>query len=555
MAPMAPMAPTLFQLPDELLATIAASFPCRDAQIRSLATLVYPRAAPCRNLIIHGTEATGKTAVTTALLSAMRDDPSTDLRYAVVKSTECVTARHLYERTVAAVADALGWQGRLGSCETLAALTVELSKMLLGHFASPDPPQTSLPTTPPPKRFVLVFDAIDRQRDSPPLLLPGLARLSEIIPHLTTVFTLTAPAPALLRTPAVAHLYFPPYNKTDYVAILSLPQHRPAAPLPSTTRQETDDLWARFAAAVHDSLVRSASRTLPSLRQACAALWPRFTAPVAAGTHKAKEFSKLLIAARVYFQDETVLEPRLVVAMGPAIAGDDRGIDKDTATSIAPITTTAASAASAASAAKTTVAAPSAASTTRDMTNTTTTKKPPNDLAVLLPPTARLLLMAAYLASHNAPRHDTTLFSTWHNGRKKRGGGIAVAGAGGGRRGPKPKHRKIARKLLGPGVFVMERMMAIYLATRREWVTSSSGGGGGGLGGDEGKINNMSVDGDVGMAIATLASLRMLVRVGGMASGTGDMDRGGRWRVNVGWEVIRGIGRSMGVEVEEWMVE
>jgi origin recognition complex subunit 5 len=33
------------------------------------------------------------------------------------------------------------------------------------------------------------------------------------------------------------------------------------------------------------------------------------------------------------------------------------------------------------------------------------------------------------------------------------------------------------------------------------------------------------------------------------------MDRGGKWRINVAWEVIRGIGRSIGVEVEEWLID
>lgn len=107
------------------------------------------------------------------------------------------------------------------------------------------------------------------------------------------------------------------------------------------------------------------------------------------------------------------------------------------------------------------------------------------------------------------------------------------------------KHRKIARKLLGPSAFVLERMVAIYAATRREWVNDDDGGG---------EERDASVDGDVGMAISTLASLRLLVRVGG-AGGGDTMDRGGKWRVGVGWEVIRGVGRSMGVEVEEWLIE
>ncbi|KAI1139835.1 origin recognition complex subunit 5 C-terminus-domain-containing protein [Hypoxylon sp. FL0543] len=481
---------SIFELPDELIATLSESFPCRDAQIRALVTLLYPRAAPCRNLIIHGTEATGKSTVTARLLEALSSDITESeslLDYAIIKSAECVTARHLFERTVGSVADALQIEGRgaVGRCETLAALTVEMTKLL-----KYDQPRGN------EWRFVLVFDGIDRQREAPPTLLPALARLAEIIPNLTTIFILTAPSPSLLRVSSTPQLYFPPYTKSEYITILSRAPYTPPS-LPNTTAQETADLWTRFAAAVHDALAKPAARTLPGLARACAALWPRFTAPVAAGTHRAREFTKLLVASRAYFQDEAVLEPGITL----------------TSTNTTKTTTIA----------------------DREVRNKAT-----KDLATLLPPTARLLLIAAYLASHNAPRHDQTVFSTWHSGRRRRGGGGLSQ-----RVSKRSKHRKIARKLLGPGAFVLERMVAIYAATRREWVS-----------GEDGEDQaNATVDGDVGMAIATLASLRLLVRVGG-AGGTGDtMDRGGKWRVGVGWEVIRGVGRSMGVEVEEWLVE
>ncbi|KAI1780672.1 origin recognition complex subunit 5 C-terminus-domain-containing protein [Hypoxylon cercidicola] len=489
---------SIFELPDDLLASLVESFPCRDAQIRALATLLYPRAAPCRNLIVHGTEATGKTTITAGLLEALRSAATPPLNYAVVKSVECVTARHLFERTVGSVADALEWEGPAsgGRCETLAALTVELVRMLKDGVERENRGE----------RFVLVFDGIDRQREAPPTLLPALARLSEIIPNLTTVFILTTPSPSLLRVSSTPQLYFPPYTKSDYVTLLSRPPYTPP-PLPNTTAQETADLWARFAAAVHDALAKPASRSLPGLARACAALWPRFTAPVAAGTHRAREFTKLLVAARTYFQDESILEPGIVLlssysnlkngASAPTPNNNNNGVAKR---------------------------------------NGEATSK---DLATLLPPTARLLLVAAYLASHNAPRHDQTLFSTWHSGRRRRGGGGPTT------RVKRTRHRKIARKLLGPSAFVLERMVAIYAATRREWVDD---------GGSEEKDGGVGVDGDVGMAIATLASLRLLVRVGG-AGGGDAMDRGGKWRVGVGWEVVRGVGRSMGVEVEEWLIE
>jgi origin recognition complex subunit 5 len=312
----------------------------------------------------------------------------------------------------------------------------------------------------------------------------------------------TSPAASLLRTAAVATLQFPPYTKTEYVAILS---QRPPAALPNTTAQETRDLWTRFTAAVHDSHTRPAVRTLPALEQACDALWPRFTAPVAAGTHKAREFSKLLVAARGWFGSEAVLEPGMLSAKSQQqLQGSQDG-------------------------SKRTISGP---------------PLPKTDLAVLLPPAARLLLVAAYLASHNAPRHDQTLFSTWHSGKRRRGGGATIGRPPQQQRGARAgrQHRRIARKLLGPGVFVLERMVAIHAATCREWT---------------GGAESPGVDGDVGMALATLASLRLLVRVGSSSttSGGNDMDRGGRWRVNVGWEAVRGVGRSMGIEVEDWLVE
>ncbi|KAI5854535.1 origin recognition complex subunit 5 C-terminus-domain-containing protein [Durotheca rogersii] len=520
---------SLFKLPDELLATLVETFPCRDAQIRAFATLLYPCAAPCRNLIVYGPEATGKSAITARLLGLLRDRHSrrTDsdddrngglVNHAIIKSAECVTARHLFERIVGSVGDALQWRGgAVGRCETLAALTVELAKML--KYVKREEGW----------RFVLVFDGIDRQREAPPTLLAALARLPEIMPNLTTVFILTTPSPSLLRVSSAPQLYFPPYTKSEYVTILSHSSRcRPPTALPNTTPQETADLWARFAAAVHDALAKPASSTLPGLERACAALWPRFTAPVAAGTHRAREFTKLLVAARAYFQDESMLEPGIALAPPNTKSSTSGAAGTAMATDIAKKRGVMAS-------------------------NSTT------DLAALLPRTARLLLIAAYLASHNAPRHDQTLFSTWHHqGRRGRRGGAHHHAS------KKSRHRKIARKLLGPSAFVLERMVAIYAATRREWIPgpgadvdmtdeSQAGRGSGSSAG--------SVDGDVGMAIATLTSLRLLVRVGAgsvgaVGIGGGDtMDRGGKWRVGVGWEVVRSVGRSIGVEVEEWLVE
>lgn len=84
---------------------------------------------------------------------------------------QCITGRHLFESIVGQVADALQWEEIPRRCETLAQLTVEMVKMI------------QYPKRDARWRFVLVLDAIDRQRDAPPTLLPALARLSEIVSY------------------------------------------------------------------------------------------------------------------------------------------------------------------------------------------------------------------------------------------------------------------------------------------------------------------------------------------------------------------------------------
>lgn len=281
------------------------------------------------------------------------------------------------------------------------------------------------------------------------------------------------------------HLEFPNYKKHEFVKILALD---PPPPVPTTTPAETADLWTRFCGAVHDSLAKSASRTLPSFRHVCHALWPRFVAPIQAGTHGPKEFSRLLVASRVHFQDEGLLNPSIIrESTAPADTRNDDMAARD--------------------------------------------KAPQTTLTTLLPTTARLLLLAAYLASYNPPTKDFSVFST-HTDRKRGRRGVAKP------RASRARTARIPRKLLGAQTFVLERMTAIYTALRTEWAA-------------ERDIPVGEVDADVGVALATLASLRLVVRVG-----LGDvLDRGARWRVNAGLEAVRGVGRSLGVEVEDWLVE
>lgn len=170
-------------LPFELvLSALNQQYPCRESQIQQLAAL-YTVPKPCRRLrepcadrceqpfatpsalVAHGLEATGKSSIVKSVLSASR------VPHTVINSRECITGRHLLERTVASCVDALGAASDVdidrspySRCENISALSVHLQRLLEGKG-----------------RFVLVFDGIDRQREAPPALLPALARLGEMV--------------------------------------------------------------------------------------------------------------------------------------------------------------------------------------------------------------------------------------------------------------------------------------------------------------------------------------------------------------------------------------
>lgn len=93
-------------------------------------------------------------------------------------------------------------------------------------------------------------------------------------------------------------------------------------------------------------------------------------------------------------------------------------------------------------------------------------------------------------------------------------------------------------------------MLAIFLAIEEDADYSYTKGNGRGTKKRAGKLNGNA---DVLMAVATLTSLRLLVRMGGPNQDV--LDSGTKYRVAIGWEVVRGLARSVGVEVEDYLAE
>ena len=119
-------------------------------------------------LVVHGISSTCKSTILKGVLSTL------NVPHAVVRSTECITGRHLLTKILWNTLEALGqkdeWEkfGK-GRCEHISTLAVLLEESL-----ATGPPETR-------GKFVLVLDEIDRQREAPPTLLSALARLGEIV--------------------------------------------------------------------------------------------------------------------------------------------------------------------------------------------------------------------------------------------------------------------------------------------------------------------------------------------------------------------------------------
>lgn len=183
-----------FTLPNEaVIKRINQQFPCRDHQIRALCTLLSPTSPTPKNIVLHGLTATGKSSICCAVLEGVDEGLGikyTDSSgYAIVKSQECITGRHLLDRTVGEVARAVGWKERVERCEDVGRLVVLLEKMLRSMQPEAEYDEQGDPMLKGKSGFLLVFDGIDKQRDAPHTLLPALGRLSEVVsPSLVSFF-------------------------------------------------------------------------------------------------------------------------------------------------------------------------------------------------------------------------------------------------------------------------------------------------------------------------------------------------------------------------------
>ena len=345
---------------------------------------------------------------------------------------------------------------------------------------------------------------------------PTLACLQ--IPSLSILFivaTAAVASPRLLHCAGVPHVAFPAYSRDEMLDIVG--RDPPAGfdgQQGSDGRDESEGqeggvradaawVWPRFCAVVWDSLGRGAARDLVSFRAACEKLWWPFVQPVVDGQLGPREFSRLLVNRRHLFQSDEALVEKIVAR--PAASGSTRAGARGTSQ-------------------------PQTHQRQWNIYIYTYTNPPPQTATHDLPLHAAHLLIAAYLASYNPPRADSALFTHAAESRRRRRNT---------RKQPtnpstpsKAAHRKPPRHLLAPSPFPLDRLLAIAHAVAPRPLPQTA---------------------DVPAQIATLVSLRLLLRSGGAGAAGDGLDAGARWRVNVGWDVVCALGRRVGVEVGDFV--
>lgn len=108
--------------------------------------------------------------------------------------------------------------------------------------------------------------------------------------------------------------------------------------------------------------------------------------------------------------------------------------------------------------------------------------------------------------------------------RKKKGGGTAA--------GRQSKQRKIARHLLSPANFSIDRLFAILHAILPHDLYPTI---------------------DVYTQVATLASLRLLLRSGMV--GADLLEPGARWKVGFGLDFAKNLARNIGFDLVDYLVD
>ena len=376
------------------------------------------------------------------------------------------------------------------------------------------------------------------------------------VPKLSMIFTTTSPRPLPLHRAGVPYVHFPPYTRAEAVHMVTLETH----PLPDNLRhglnaEDLPKIYKQFAITVYDALIAPTTLSISLYKQVLGRLWPRFVWPAVCGeqpTGRAKvwDFSRLLIRNRTLFHgagESALLDSLEGGGKGWGFEDLMREQEQQQQSGDKSVGTPRAD--------------------QRITTATAGTQADQN--TPLLAPLPTLLLLATHLCSHTPSKHDILLFSRLSNSATKH---RKIRYIKRGNPGTTPKkanedgRRKDKTKSLAPKACGLERILAVGRAVSVDDIN------GAGTSKHRGKREKDSAQGwsdRVARAMGELERMRLVRREdGAVSSGTtgGEGDGvasstsvgslgGGRWRINVGREVVEELAKRCGLGVLEWELD
>ncbi|GAA5812658.1 hypothetical protein MFLAVUS_006115 [Mucor flavus] len=334
----------------------------------------------------------------------------------------------------------------------------------------------------------LILDRAERLRDMPGTILPVLLRLSELTgSNICVVFISNIVfekfrvkgggiEPFLIR--------FPEYSREDTIKILQL-DFKPST---LSTGDELDlEFYISFLEVIYSIFCHNC-KDINELRYFAALLFPLYIKPIEDGLVDTNEKAKLFKYAQPYFAEAT---EKLYLREISSAEWSRETKDLDTA---------------------------------EDATLGSFLSSKVGRAEFELPFYTRFLLIAAYLASYNPPRFDVRYFAKASEERSKKKGGGTRKGARVDKLGG-----KMRQQLLGPKIFPVERMLAIFYSILDEPIEDTI---------------------DIQLQIASLTTLRLLVR-----STSIDRLDGAKYKCNVNFEFIKTVAKTVRFEVDKYLYD
>ncbi|KAL7662671.1 Uncharacterized protein ABC855_g4920 [[Candida] zeylanoides] len=329
---------------------------------------------------------------------------------------------------------------------------------------------------------VLVLDRIDRCMEVADDLYAAFARLREqsSVQFLTTVFVISSAVPREVATAALPQVYFGAYSAAQALQVL---QARPLCRFAAgrVPAAAAAHFWRQYTKIIVDLFFGYSGANMTTLIDICHELWPVFAAPVEQGRATAADFLRIYRDNRAHLLDDNVLSKSSVVPYAAATGASGGSLD--------------------------------------------------------LPTHSQFILMACYLASLVEPKNDLQLFSKLKTLRAD------VKGAS-----PRKRHKvtrqSVDTRLLTPGTFELERMLAILSVIYRNESHSLDRHAVFAEHDDEWdkQLASFTLNGniDVNSQLATLASLGLVVR-----SSSDVLSAQARWRCNLSWPTAEAIATGL----------